>query len=159
MFWVCWCVWLWPHFVVPFARNLAQRFLASQPSSLPANFTSCSMPPGHSQTLLHLCWVNNPLHLTFNPLITITCTFPALFCFRHWLLQQHGPFIWTAGLAIMLFRSELAILLGIILLMELWSGRVVFWRLLGHGIPAGFLWLGNDIVACICALCCSAIIF
>ena len=42
-----------------------------------------------------------------------------------------------------MFRFELTILLGFILLMDLWSGRVTIRKVIGHVIPAGVVWLGK----------------
>ncbi len=66
-----------------------------------------------------------------------------LLCLRFWLLQQHGYFLWSAAAAVVVFRSEVAILLGLVLLGELWSGRVSLGKVLGHGLPAGLLCLGT----------------
>ena len=42
----------------------------------------------------------------------------------------------------MIFRSELAILLGLILFLELWRGGVAFTTVLRHVLPAGVALLG-----------------
>ena len=42
--------------------------------------------------------------------------------------QEHTPFLWWSGAAILLFRGELALLLGILLLMELITGRLTLIR-------------------------------
>ena len=47
------------------------------------------------------------------------------------------------GAAIVIICSELCLLLGIILLMELTNGRLGIWRALRHIVPAGIVWLGK----------------
>lgn len=69
--------------------------------------------------------------------------FPALLAFRYWLMQQHGPFIWVSGATVIIFRSELSILLGIILLLEIGGRRLGVWRAVGHIVPAGAVWLSR----------------
>ena len=69
---------------------------------------------------------------------------PALLAFRFWLLQHHGRFIWASGAAIVLFRSELSILLGFILFLEIGSYRLGVWRAMRHIIIAGALWLSTS---------------
>jgi len=52
-------------------------------------------------------------------------------------------FLWVSGAAMLIFRSELAILLGLILLMELVRGGVTVSKVIAHVIPAGLVLLGE----------------
>ena len=82
-----------------------------------------------------LFYVSRPLPNTF-------ALVPALFAFRSWLLGRHAPFIWSSAAAIVLFRAELAGLLGIMMMVEVVRGRCGVLTLLKHSVPAGLLWLG-----------------
>lgn len=82
-----------------------------------------------------LFYASRPLPNTFALVL-------ALLSLRFWLLQQHGCFIVSSGAAIVLFRSELSLLLGPILLMELFNKRLTFWRALPLILPAGAILLG-----------------
>ncbi|KAF0293320.1 putative Dol-P-Man:Man(7)GlcNAc(2)-PP-Dol alpha-1,6-mannosyltransferase [Amphibalanus amphitrite] len=54
-----------------------------------------------------------------------------------WMRQEHTPFLWWSGAAVLLFRAELTMLLGILLLMELVTGRLPLLRCLKVCILAG----------------------
>jgi len=54
-----------------------------------------------------------------------------------WMRQQHAAFIRWSAAAILLFRSELALLLGLLLVMELVSRRLTLLRCLKLCLPAG----------------------
>jgi alpha-1,6-mannosyltransferase len=82
-----------------------------------------------------LFYASRPLPNTF-------ALVPALFAFRSWLLGRHAPFIWSSAAAIVLFRAELAGLLGIMMMVEVVRGRCGVWTLFKHSVPAGLLWLG-----------------
>ncbi len=49
---------------------------------------------------------------------------PVLFAYEFWMSQRHPQFITCSAAAIILFRGELAVLLGLILLGELALKRV-----------------------------------
>ncbi|XP_033746199.1 dol-P-Man:Man(7)GlcNAc(2)-PP-Dol alpha-1,6-mannosyltransferase-like isoform X2 [Pecten maximus] len=56
-----------------------------------------------------------------------------------WLKQQHSRFIWYSAVAILIFRAELALYLGLVLLMEVVAGRLSLVSLFKHAVPAGVL--------------------
>nr|SVE77549.1 EOG090X04MD [Daphnia lumholtzi] len=64
-----------------------------------------------------------------------------LFAYYYWLGQQHGKFIACSAAAILIFRGELAILLGLILLGELLARRLSLSRTLFVAVPSGLLCL------------------
>lgn len=66
-----------------------------------------------------------------------------LFALRSWLKQQHRSFIWLSGAAILIFRSELSLFLGILLLTDLVRQRVPVLTVLKSSIPAAVILLGK----------------
>ena len=54
----------------------------------------------------------------------------ALLAFSYWLEQDHWRFVLSSGIGIIVFRIELLLLLGPMLLHDLFSRRVGFLRLL-----------------------------
>ncbi len=77
--------------------------------------------------------------------------FPAaLLCFRCWLLGQHTLFICLSGAAIVWFRFELSILLGIIVIMELLNGRMTVWRTVMTTLSAAVPLLGGHACVYMC---------
>ncbi|XP_012540418.1 probable Dol-P-Man:Man(7)GlcNAc(2)-PP-Dol alpha-1,6-mannosyltransferase [Monomorium pharaonis] len=62
-----------------------------------------------------------------------------------WLRQSHILFIWSSAAAIIIFRAELAILLGLFLLYDIASKKLSVQRLLKIAVPAGVLFLALTI--------------
>ena len=60
-----------------------------------------------------------------------------------WLRGDHTKFLWFSGIAIVIFRAELGIYLGQILVLELVTQRLTVGKLLKVGVPAGILILGE----------------
>ena len=70
-------------------------------------------------------------------------SFVVLFAFRFWLNQHHSKFIWTSAFAIVIFRSELCILLGLIFFLELATRRVSLLTGILHSALAGISAVGT----------------
>ena len=60
-----------------------------------------------------------------------------------WLRGDHAKFLCFSGIAIVIFRAELGIYLGQILVLELVTQRLTVGKLLKVGVPAGILILGE----------------
>ncbi|XP_012275664.1 probable Dol-P-Man:Man(7)GlcNAc(2)-PP-Dol alpha-1,6-mannosyltransferase [Orussus abietinus] len=62
-----------------------------------------------------------------------------------WLRHSHVIFIWSSAAAIIIFRAELAILLGLFLLYDIATAKLTIPRLLKIAVPAGILLLALTI--------------
>jgi len=69
-----------------------------------------------------------------------------LLALKSWLHQHPVPFLWLSGAAILIFRSELALFLGLFLLMDLVSKRLSIVTVVMTTVPAAFVLLGKVIL-------------
>ena len=71
-----------------------------------------------------------------------------LLAYGSWLSGNICTLIWLAAMATVIFRSELSILFGLIILQEVTRRRVTIGAVLKYGIPAGLVSLGMCNVLC-----------
>ncbi|XP_039281472.1 probable Dol-P-Man:Man(7)GlcNAc(2)-PP-Dol alpha-1,6-mannosyltransferase [Nilaparvata lugens] len=67
----------------------------------------------------------------------------ALHC---WIRRKHSAFIWLSAAAILIFRAELAMFLGFLLLFELFYRRIHPIKVIKIGVPAGLVCLALTVV-------------
>ena len=60
-----------------------------------------------------------------------------LLALQNWMMRDHTLFIWISAFVIIIFRSELCILLGLILLQELSTRKLKFTKAIVHSALAG----------------------
>lgn len=68
-----------------------------------------------------------------------------LLAYSYWLEQRHFALILASGVAVLVFRAELASLLGIIILVEVFAGRLSIANLFKWGVPTGLAILGTTV--------------
>lgn len=87
-----------------------------------------------------------PFYLS-RPLPNIFAMALILVALSAWLQEtpEHGAFIAAFVPAVVVFRAELVVLLGCIMLMELVGRRITFGTMLSKGFMVGFVWLGISI--------------
>ena len=59
-----------------------------------------------------------------------------------WLLQRYKSFICYSSFVILVFRVELAVLLGLVLLVALFRGNLTFTTLFLTAVPVGIMSIG-----------------
>ncbi|XP_028398141.1 dol-P-Man:Man(7)GlcNAc(2)-PP-Dol alpha-1,6-mannosyltransferase-like [Dendronephthya gigantea] len=88
-------------------------------------------------------------HLIFymsRPLPNIFALVLVLAAFYFWFSGNDPAFIWCSGYSIIIFRAELALLMGIIILFELYHKRISFPAVFLHAVCAGITSLALTVI-------------
>jgi len=74
--------------------------------------------------------------------LVVTVCAAVLHAIADWLRGQFGRFIWYSACAVIVFRAELSILLGLFAVESLVRHRLTFSYMLKHAVPSALVWLG-----------------
>lgn len=103
---------------------------------------------GQSVTIWFTLITASQFHFMYylsRPLPNTFALVSALLAFSYWLEQKHAHLIWACGVAVLIFRSELVLLLGPMLLADLSTQRLQLLPFMKNAIPAGLCCLGTTI--------------
>lgn len=126
-------------FTLAFLVTLAYRRFTSSVQRLFGDVTGIWLVLLQSSQFHLIFYMSRPLPNTFALILV-------LLCLSFWLDQDHFKLTVTVALVVLVFRVELASLLGVILLMELGSRRLSLVNLLKWGIPSGLAVLSTTIL-------------
>ncbi|KAK8376581.1 hypothetical protein O3P69_009892 [Scylla paramamosain] len=103
---------------------------------------------GQSVTIWFTLITASQFHFMYylsRPLPNTFALVSALLAFSYWLEQKHAHLIWTSAVAVLIFRSELCLLLGTMVLADLSTQRLQLLPFMKNAIPAGLCCLGTTI--------------
>lgn len=80
------------------------------------------------------------------PLLNIMALPLVLLALEGWLLRKHKQFITSAGAAIIIFRSELAMLFGLYLILDLYFRKIDIMTLIKTAVPVGIFLVSLTVV-------------